>query len=163
MRPLLLIALLVVGSALADELGTPKGAILLTISGNITVANSDRGAEFDLEMLEQLGATSITTNTPWTDAATTFEGVRLSVLLNAVGAQSSAFRAVALDNYWYDAEDIDIEKYPVILAYKRDRQYMSARNLGPLWIMFPYDDFPELLTESNKAASVWQLKSLVVK
>lgn len=163
MRYLLLILLLLAGSALADELSIPKGEILLTISGNIAFTNSENGAEFDREMLEQLGTTTITTDSPWTDAATKFTGVNINVLLKAVGAQSSAIRAIAADDYWYDIEEIDFEKYPVVLAYKRDDQYMSARNLGPLWIMFPFDDFPELLTEVNKASCVWQLTELVVK
>jgi len=163
MRFIILILLSLTGSSIANELGTPKGEILLTISGNIEFTNSENGAEFDIEMLEQLGATTITTDSPWTDAATAFTGVEIGVLLKAVGAQSSAFRAIAADNYWYDVNEVDFDKYPVVLAYKRDDKYMSARNLGPLWIMYPFDDFPELLTEVNKASSVWQLNSLVVQ
>lgn len=163
MRHMLLIFWMLTGSVMADELATPTGEILLTITGNIDITNSERGAEFDLEMLEKLGATSLETETPWTDARTSFKGVRLSVLLKTVGAMSSTFRAVAVDNYWYDVGEVDYEKYPVIIAYQRDDKYMSARNLGPLWIMFPFSDFPELLTEKNKASSVWQLNSLVIK
>ena len=163
MRHLLLITLLLVGNALAEELGTPKGDVLLTISGNISNTNSEQGAQFDLEMLERLGATSITTETPWTDAATVFTGVRLDVLLDAVGAKSSSFRANALDNYWYDVKDIDFQQYPVVVAYQRDGEYMNARSLGPLWIMFPFDDYPELLTEGNKASCVWHLNEMVVQ
>lgn len=163
MRYLLLMLSLLAGSATADDLVSPKGDVLLTISGKITRSNSERGAEFDMQMLEQLGTTTFATNTPWTDAVTLFSGVRLSALLKAVGAQSSAIRALALDNYWYDIKDIDWEEYPVIVAYKRDEKYMSARNLGPLWIMFPFDEFPELLTEAFKASSVWHLDSLVVQ
>lgn len=163
MRHLLLIVLLLARCAFADELATPKGEVLLTISGNIEFTNSDRGAEFDLEMLEQLGQISFTTETPWTDASTLFEGVNLGVLLDAVGARSSTFRAIALDNYWYDISGFDFDEYPVIVAYKRDGEFMSARTLGPLWIMYPFSDFPELLTHENKAASVWQLHSMVVQ
>ncbi len=150
------------GGALATGLATPKGDVVLTISGNIELTNSVRGAEFDLEMLEAMGATSISTDTPWTDAKTTFTGVRVNELLNAVGAGSSSFRAVAFDGYWYEVPDIDFGKYPVIVAYKQNGNYMSTRDLGPLWIMFPFDDFPELLTETNKASCVWHVESLIV-
>ncbi|NND91954.1 MAG: hypothetical protein HKN42_13930 [Granulosicoccus sp.] len=148
---------------MAAELATPDGEVLLTISGNIGLSNSENGAEFDLAMLEQLGAESITTRTPWTDGPTLFTGVRLNVLLDAVMARSHSFRALAIDDYWFDFNDIDIEKYPIIVSYKQNDSLMTARNLGPLWIMFPFDDYPELLSEVNKAACVWQLNSLVVR
>ena len=154
---------LLTGSLMAAELATPKGEILLTISGNIEHSNNKDAAEFDLEMLERLGATTIITETPWTDAVTSFTGVRLSVLLDSVGAGSSSFRAIAFDNYWYDIPDVDFEKYPVIVAYKKDGAYLNARSLGPLWIIFPFDDYPALLSETNKASSVWHLNSLIVQ
>ena len=160
---ILLVFIVLLGSVSAQELDVPSGEILLKISGKITNTNSDTGAEFDLDMLERLGVTSITTNTPWTDHPTVFEGVRLDVLLNYVGAESNSFRATAFDNYWFDVADIDFANYPIIVAYKRDGKYMTARNLGPLWIMFPFDDHPELLTEANKAACVWQLNALIVQ
>lgn len=165
MRPLTILFLVCLhsGSSLAAGLATPNGEIILTISGNIELSNSVRGAEFDLEMLEAMGATSITTESPWTDEKVTFTGVRMSKLLNSVGARSSSFRAVAFDGYWYDVSDIDFKKYPIIVAYQRDGTYMSTRDLGPLWIMYPFDDYPELLTEANKASCIWHFESLVVQ
>lgn len=154
---------LLTSSAMAAELASPEGEIMLTISGNIEHLNNADSAEFDLKMLEELGETTIVTNTPWTEATTSFSGVRLSVLLNSVGARSSSFRAIAYDNYWYDVSDIDFEKYPVIVAYKRDGTYLNARSLGPLWIMYPFDEYPRLLSESNKASSVWHLNALIVQ
>ncbi len=151
------------GSCFAAGLATPQGEIILTISGNIELSNSVRGAEFDLEMLEAMGATSIATESPWTEAKATYTGVRMSTLLDSVGAGSSSVRAVAFDGYWYDVSDIDFEKYPITVAYKRDDRYMSTRDLGPLWIMFPFDDYPELLTEANKASCIWHFESLVVQ
>lgn len=159
----LLILLMLARGAFADELAIPNGEILLTVSGNIALTNSENGAEFDLEMLEGLGSTSFVTETPWTDGKTLFEGVKLERLLDAVGAQSDAVRVGGLDSYWYDIVGVDFARYPVVLAYRRDGELMTVRTLGPLWLMFPFDDFPELFTHKNKAASVWQLTTLVVR
>ena len=167
MRCLLLMVLLLagslVGSAKAEQLSAPKGEVILTISGNIEFTNSENGAEFDLGMLQQFGSTSISTETPWTKGKTQFTGVLLSTILDIVGAKSSSFRAIALDNYWYDVEGFDFDKYPVVVAYKQNGEFMSIRNLGPLWLMYPFDDYPELLTHANKAACVWQLNHLVIQ
>lgn len=161
---LLFLVCLYSGNNLAAELASPRGDVILTISGNIELSNSVRGAEFDLEMLEAMGATSITTDTPWTDTKTTFTGVRMSTLLDSVGASSSSsFRVTAFDGYWYDVSDVDFEEYPIIVAYKRDGSYMDTRSLGPLWVMYPFDDFPELLTEKNKASCIWNFESLIVQ
>jgi len=156
------ILMLLGAKALAKDLEYPSGEVVLIVAGNITRTNSELGAEFDIAMLEKLGTTTITTNTAWTDEVTDFTGVRVEALLAAVGAGSSSFRAEAIDDYWYDIKDIDFQKFPAIIAHMRNGELMSIRNLGPLWIMFPFDEFPELQTEHHRASSVWQLNKITV-
>lgn len=139
------------------ELPEPSGRVLLRITGNIDNSNSSGAVDIDLQMLEQLEAHSFVTETPWTDGPVKFTGVRISDLLEYVGATTSEFRATAIDEYWNDLAEIDFDGIPAIVAYKRDDEYMRVRDLGPLWIMFPFDDFPELETEKFKTACVWQL------
>ncbi|MEM7257001.1 MAG: oxidoreductase [Pseudomonadota bacterium] len=148
--------------ALSDQLPAPTGRVLLTISGNIEHTNDGDTIKMDLAMLESLEATSITTDSPWTDEPTKFTGVRISHLLEYIGANSNEFRASAIDKYWNDLLDMDFESVPAIIAYKKNDKYMRIRDLGPLWIMFPFDQFPELLTEKYKTASVWQLIGIEV-
>lgn len=149
--------------AFAQKLAKPTGEILLTVSGNIKNDNHADGAVFDLDMLESIPPTSFETDTPWTEGVTKFTGVRFTHLLEAVGAGSSMVKFIAEDGYIYEMTQGFDEKYPIIIAYKRDDKYMSLRNLGPLWLMFPFDDHPELDTEQNRAASVWQLTQMDVK
>ena len=119
--------------------------------------------ELDLEMLEQLETTSFVSHTPWTEGPTKFTGVRINHLLKFVGANASNFRASAMDKYWNDLTDMDFEKIPGIIAYKINDKYMRVRDLGPLWLMFPFDDFPETDNEKYKTASVWQLIGIDVR
>ena len=150
------------------NLDKPAEQVVLTISGNISRFNSEKSessqpvAALDLAMLEALGSEEISTKTPWTEGDTRFEGVRLSDLLELVGARSNQLTLAGLDSYSADINTIDFNRYPIIVAYKRDAEYMTVRSLGPLWLMFPFDQYPELLTEANKAAAVWQLISIVV-
>ncbi len=146
----------------SGELSKPSGKVLLTITGNIENTNAPASVELDIEMLEQLENTSFVTRTPWTEGPTKFTGVRINHLLEFVGAKSSHFRANAIDKYWNDLTDMDFDKIPAIVAYKINDKYMRVRDLGPLWLIFPFDDFPETDNEKHKTASVWQLIEITV-
>ncbi len=146
----------------ASELPKPASKVLLTITGNISRFNKDDSVELDLAMLEQFDQVSFVTETPWTDGPTRFTGVRINQLLEFVGARSNSFRASALDKYWNDLRDMDFEKVPAIIAYQLNDKPMRLRDLGPLWIMFPFDEYPELATEKYKTACVWQLTGIDV-
>ena len=130
--------------------------MVLKIQGEL--AGQKNGVvELDRASLTKLNATTFTTNQPWTKEAKKYTGVRINTLLEHVGASSSDFEALASNEYRFTLQDIDFEKYPIIIAYKIDDEFVDARKLGPLLIVFPFDDHPELQTEKNKAASVWQL------
>jgi hypothetical protein len=47
-----------------------------------------------------------------------------------------------------------------ILAYRMNGAELSVRDKGPLWIMFPFDDKPELKSELIYSQSVWQLRKM---
>ncbi len=146
----------------ASTLNPPQGRVVLTVSGNISVTNAGDGARFDRAMLETLGTTRVRTRTPWTDSANVFEGVLVRDLLRSVGAGTDSFLAMAHDDYQTHVTGIDFDKYPIILAMKVDGKTMRLRDKGPLWLIFPWDDHPELHAEVNSALSVWQLKSIVI-
>ncbi|MBX2825297.1 MAG: oxidoreductase [Gammaproteobacteria bacterium] len=155
----------------AADLDQPTGDILLTIFGEIGNSNSTqrldgkelRAAVFDLAMLETLPSVSISTHTPWTEGVTEFTGVRMDVLMQHVDADYSDITMSALDDYTVDMTELEFADYPIVLAYKVNGNYLSVRELGPLWVMYPFDDYPELDTSINKARCVWQLTSILVR
>ncbi|OED38702.1 hypothetical protein AB833_18615 [Chromatiales bacterium (ex Bugula neritina AB1)] len=159
---LTLILLVAMPPAIGDELSAPTGPVLLKITGKISNTNSNGIAAFDLAMLESLNRTEFTTSSPWTKKPTLFTGVNLHMLLDLVGAQSTQIRASALDKYWFEADTDNFADVPAIVAYKKDNNYMRVRDQGPLWIMMPFDDYPDSLTESNKNTCVWQLLEIEV-
>ena len=142
------------------EIPAPEGAALLTITGEVQSPNVGQEVHLDLAALESLPVTEYTTRTPWHDSPQTFTGVRLSDLLTAVGSQSRSMVAYGLDDYHFTISDLDIDQYPVMIAYRQNGNPISVRSLGPLRIIMPYDDHPELLTPLNESRSVWQLVKL---
>jgi hypothetical protein len=147
----------------ASALSTPSEKPILTVSGNISVTNKEGVAEFDRGMLEALGAVSFETQTPWYSEPVKFEGVPLAKLLAAVGASGKTLVAVALNNYSAELPLEDASKYNVIVALKRNGEYMTVRDKGPLFIVYPYDSSPELKNQKFYSRSVWQLSRLEVR
>ena len=52
---------------------------------------------------------------------------------------------------------------PVVLTVPRDGQYMSIRNKGPLWVVYPRHTFPELEQAKHNSKWIWQLKEIVLR
>lgn len=156
-------ALLMAVPSLQAALAPPTGRVLLIVDGNIDQTNVGDELHLDMEALRALPAVSFRTLTPWTeDQWLEFRGTSLKALLEAAGAGSDAFTAVGVDDYAAEFQDIDLEKYPVMIAFEQDGKLMSLRQLGPLRVIFPFSDFPELDTESSKAMAVWQLVRMTV-
>lgn len=149
--------------AIAAPLGKPQGKVILTISGLISNTNNGDKAEFDLPMIEALGVQSFTTKTPWYKDPVTFSGVPMSKLMDAVGAKGTSITVTALNDYATDVPVEDFKAHTVILATKRDGNYMPVRDKGPLFIVYNYDSNPELQHQRFYSRSVWQVARIVVK
>ena len=152
-------------AAALDEpaLGEPAGPVILTVTGNVGEAGEERTIRFDRAMLEALGVTTLRTSTAWTAGVSEFEGVLARDLLEAVGAQGSAVIATALNDYITSIPLEELYRYPVLLAFKMDGEYLKIRDKGPLWIIYPRDQFPELKSSMFDKKWVWQLSQLEVQ
>jgi hypothetical protein len=144
------------------DIPEPTGPVVLTVSGRI---KSDKPVRFDLATLESLGLIRFTTPTAWTTEPAAFEGVLLSALLDVVGADPAAtsLNLIALNDFEGPAPIADGRKWPVMLALKRDGEYMSRRDRGPLWMIYPQHAYPELGQREYLSRWVWQLKAITVE
>ena len=147
----------------ADPLPTPTGPVILTVSGAIEVTNSPEGAAFDKQMLVDLGLTEIKTTTPWTDGVQVFSGVIGRTVLERVGAKGETVFASALNDYTVDLPMTDFINFDVLLALELNGEEMLVSDKGPLWIVYPRDDVPELNDRKLHERWVWQLKALKVE
>ncbi len=135
----------------------PTGDVILTVSGKISAKNAGDTAKFDIEMLRDLPAQSVSTSTIWTEGVHLFTGVPLALLLDELGSSGSTLRALAINDYAVEMPAADLgEEYP-ILAYEMDGNEMHRRDKGPLWIIYPYDMSPDYQTSLVFSRSVWQL------
>lgn len=140
----------------------PSGRVILTVSGTIDKTNVDDTAQFDLEMLRALPATSISTSTIWTDGVLMFTGVPLAVLLDTLGSSGNTLRASAINDYTIEFTRVSIESAAPILAYEMNGTPMHRRDKGPIWIIYPFDSEEKYRTSEVYSQSVWQLDRIEI-
>jgi hypothetical protein len=137
--------------------------VVLSVSGALTHANDNGAASFDMTLLAALPQHSFSTKTPWYPQPHKFTGVLVRDLLEAVGSRAGTARAVALNDYRADMPTEELVKNGAMIAYLFDDQPMPVREKGPLVIIFPFSDRPELRTAVHYSRAVWQLKGLELR
>jgi hypothetical protein len=162
-RAVALAVLFCATQALASDLPAPQGEVVLTVTGNIQNKNDGDSATFDREMLEKLGTVTVETTTPWSNGLDRYEGPLARDVLAAVGAEGSRLLATALNDYVAEIPLSDITENDVVLALRVNGVEMTARDKGPVFVLYPFDKNPDLRNEEIYARSVWQLSELRVE
>jgi hypothetical protein len=152
--------LLLAGINTASSESETSSKVILSIE---TAANPGKTIHFTRAELEKIGMATIRTSTPWHDGAQVFEGVPLANLMSAAGIRGNRLNILALNKYRSELPFEDLEKYKPILALKRGGQYMEVKDKGPLFIMYPFDEKPEIKTEQYYGRAAWQVRSMTVE
>ena len=153
----------VAGASAASALAPQASNPVLIVTGAIANPNSQDGALFDEAMLMALGTSTIRTTTPWTDGVVEFVGPTLASVLEAVGAKGTVLHAVAVNDYAIDLDAGELLRYGAMLAMKQDGKALSLRDRGPLWLVLPREQHPELMDEAHNAKWIWQLKTIEIR
>jgi hypothetical protein len=139
----------------------PSGRVILTIKGSLGAGHGP-SADFDDGMLAALPQRTLRTRTPWHEGVKEFTGPLLRDVLGAVGGQGTTIRAVALNDYKVDVPFDDARSIDVVMARLLDGRPMAVRDKGPLFIIYPFDDRPELRTPQYFSRCAWQLRSIEI-
>jgi hypothetical protein len=83
--------------------------------------------------------------------------------MEAVGATGTEIDASALNEYEQTIPMDDFYSYDVLLALRMNGDPMRVRDKGPIWIVYPRSDHPELDDFITREKSVWQLTALHVR
>jgi hypothetical protein len=112
--------------------------------------------------LRALASKRIVTSTIWTPRCS-FEGPLLTSVLEHVRARGQHLRLDALDDYQVTIPWEDLDRYGLILAHSADDQRLRRSHFGPLWLIYPRDEYPnELNGPVAQAKFIWQVRSLEV-
>lgn len=118
-------------------------------------------ADLDRAALEAIGRVEVRTATPWDDDVVSFEGPLLRDLVAAIGFDDAAIAVQALNDYASEIPYADMRDVDVILAVRKDGEYMSVAEMGPAFIVYPYDSDPRLRDRVYYARSVWQVSRIL--
>ncbi len=130
----------------------------------LTIHTPGEVKKYTLADLEKLGLHRINTSTYWEEDDGIYEGVLLKTLLEDAGiAGSTAIQITALDSYSAEIPQEDWEKWPVLLATRKNGQVMSVRKKGPTRIIYPKDLGGEIANTVMRVRWVWAIEKITPK
>ena len=98
----------------------------------------------------------IVTETDWTPVSR-FEGPLLRDVLKLRHGASGDLTVLALNQYAVTIPMSDLDKYSPILAHTRDGARLKRSDFGPLFIVYPRDQYAELRSSRMAARMAWQV------
>jgi len=135
---------------------------ILTIS-NAVVAGAPE-ATFTEQELQALPQLTVRTRTEFTDGVVDFVGpLARDALARIELGDATTVHLVAANDYTYDIPVSDLMQYDVILAMQANGIRLSMRDKGPIWLMYPLDDHPELQDPRYNNRLVWQLTRMELR
>ena len=121
-------------------------------------AGTKRHAKLSLDQLEALRQVEVVTDNDYLEGPASFSG---PLLRDVVGEDEldpdRTIVATALNDYSVEIPAVEVLEHDVILATRKDGRRMSVRDKGPIWIIYPMSDTPELRDARYNNRLVWQL------
>jgi hypothetical protein len=136
----------------------PAGAAEIAFSGG----GVPKPVTVESDRLAALPPYEITTTTPWTGRAR-FSGPHFTEVMAQLGVSGSRVSLIAIDDYKVDLSMADIERYQPIIALSMNGERLPPRGRGPFWLMFPFDDHPELQNDAWYFRAIWQIDRIKVE
>ncbi|WP_427916892.1 hypothetical protein [Vibrio splendidus] len=117
--------------------------------------------QFSREQLLLLPQKEITTSLPWLDGEMVYSGVALQTVLETKDLpMASQVTFVALNDYKIAVPKEDFDDYQPIIAIKQNGQFMSVREKGPYWLIYPLSSTPDIDNTDFHAKMIWQIRDI---
>jgi hypothetical protein len=149
-------------AAPSEALPPATGTVILEVRGRIGRRNGADAARLDAAALRALPQKQVTTAMPWYDTRQTFSGPTLQAVLELAQARGERLRLIALNDYSVDIPLSDLVRYQPVLAHQLNGKALSVRDKGPLFLVYPFDQHPEIKNDVYYGRSIWQVATIVV-
>jgi hypothetical protein len=128
----------------------------------LTVTDGTRTVTLDMAEIEALPQQAFETSTVWTEGVQVFSGPSMQSVLQEAGFSGVTVLAEALDGYSVEIPRDRLTGDGGILAVRMDGAPLPEKK-APYWIVFPYDQSPEINDKDHQDWSVWAVTKLTVK
>lgn len=136
--------------------------VILTVTLPADESDQPEIHRLTLADMQAMPEARIETTTIWTTGPQVFAGVWLATLLDQYGIDSGELELHAINDYHITLAADEIAHGGALIAYHRNGAPMTARENGPLWLVYDYDSRPEFRSETYYARSIWQLDRIFV-
>ena len=124
----------------------------------LTLQNGAETLELTLEDLKELDQHTVVTANEFTDGPVAYTGPLARDVLGLLGLDGvETVRFTAANDYSIDVPTEDFRDYDAVLAMEADGERLSRRDKGPLWLMYPLSENPELNGPVYNARLIWQV------
>ena len=158
---LLAVAVFGVAACLGTLVASSEPALL-----TVEISNSQTGEKTTRELtmsdLKSYPVTTFETTTNWTSGVQKFTGVSLVALLESLSVTEGQLEMVAINDYSIFFDVADPSNKGALLAYLLNDEPMTARDKGPIWMVYNYDSDAEYRRETIYARSIWQLDRILI-
>lgn len=134
----------------------------------LTIRNVATPGDPEIRMTEAeplaMPQVTLRTHTEFTDGDVKFVGPLARDVLARVGIDgATTLHAIAANDYTVDIPVHEILDYDVILAMTANGERLTMRDKGPLWVIYPLDDHPELDDAIYNQRLIWQLTAVELR
>ncbi|MCG9694678.1 hypothetical protein L1D55_23645 [Vibrio sp. Isolate22] len=117
--------------------------------------------ELSREQLLMLPQSEISTTLPWSEGKSVYSGVTLQAVLETMDLSVSPIVTfIALNDYKVSIPKEDFYDHQPIIAIKQDGEFMSVRDKGPYWLIYPLSSSPELDNTDIHSKMIWQIRDI---
>jgi len=134
------------------------GAAMAQTALVVAASDGSRSLSLSLADLKAMPQTVVVTSNEFIDGDRRFRGPLARDVLKLAGAGSATKVTLkAANDYQFDVEISEFNKYDVILALSMDGVALSSRGKGPIWLIYPMSDHAELRDPVYNSRLIWQL------
>jgi len=124
----------------------------------LTLVNGPEELELSIDDLAAMPLTTIATENEFVDGKVVYRGPLVREVLARVGLDKAEnVRFIAANDYYVDIPTQNFRDYDAILAFEADGERLSRRDKGPVWLMYPISDHPELHDPIYSRRLIWQV------
>ena len=138
-------------------------ALVLATGGfsfaQVSVSAGEQTVELTKEQLAELPQTTIETSTAWTEGKHKFTGPTFGAVLDAAGLAGETVTIYALDGYGVAIPRANLTADGAIMAASMDDGPVPE-DKAPYWLIFPYDQSPEMNDKQHQDWSIWAIEKI---